>query len=123
MNFNEIVSKMADIVNSTVEFIKIVWAQQNAPEMLGAALAALVLFYRHTSPRDVLTRCGLALMISGALGNLIDRICFQYVRDFLHFNFFGYDFPVFNIADSVLCIGVFLIIVAFMLEERRGGRA
>ena len=87
------------------------------------ALAALVLFYRHTSPRDVLTRCGLALMISGALGNLIDRICFQYVRDFLHFNFFGYDFPVFNIADSVLCIGVFLIIVAFMLEERRGGRA
>ncbi len=87
------------------------------------ALAALVLFYRHTSPRDVLTRCGLALMISGALGNLIDRICFQYVRDFLHFNFFGYDFPVFNIADSVLCIGVFLIIVAFVLEERRGGRA
>ena len=82
-----------------------------------------MLFYRHTSPRDVLTRCGLALMISGALGNLIDRICFQYVRDFLHFNFFGYDFPVFNIADSVLCIGVFLIIVAFMLEERRGGRA
>ena len=87
------------------------------------ALAALVLFYRHTSPRDVLTRCGLALMISGALGNLIDRICFQYVRDFLHFNFFGYDFPVFNIADSVLCIGVFLIVVAFVLEERRGGRA
>ena len=43
MNFNEIVSKTADIVNSTVEFIKIVWAQPNAPEMLGAALAALVL--------------------------------------------------------------------------------
>ena len=87
------------------------------------ALIVLFLFYRACEERDVWNRIALALMMSGALGNLIDRICFQYVRDFLHFNFFGYDFPVFNIADSVLCIGVFLIIVAFVLEERRGGRA
>ena len=78
------------------------------------ALAALVLFYRHTSPRDVLTRCGLALMISGALGNLIDRICFQYVRDFLHFNFFGYDFPVFNIADICVVWGILLGAVYYL---------
>ena len=56
-------------------------------------------------------------MMSGALGNLIDRLCFQYVRDFLSFNFFGYEFPVFNIADCALCIGVFLIVGKMVLEE------
>ena len=85
------------------------------------ALVALALFYRHTSPQDKWTRCGLALMISGAIGNLIDRICFHYVRDFLHFNFFGYDFPVFNVADSALCIGVFIILLVFFVQERKGG--
>jgi signal peptidase II len=60
-------------------------------------------------------------MIGGAAGNLIDRLLLNYVRDFLNFYIFGYDFPVFNIADSVLCIGVFILLLASILEDRKNG--
>ena len=54
---------------------------------------------------------GYAFLLGGAIGNLIDRIIYGYVIDFLDFNIFGYNFPIFNIADMGIVIGIFLIIV------------
>ena len=51
-----------------------------------------------------------SLLIGGILGNLFDRIIYGYVVDFFDFKFFGYDFPVFNIADICIVISIFLII-------------
>lgn len=62
---------------------------------------------------------GLALMIAGTFGNLFDRIVHGYVRDMLSFVIFGYDFPVFNVADISLVIGVGFICLAVLLEEIR----
>ncbi len=83
------------------------------------ALIAMILFYRNQDRSNVLVQTALVLMMAGTVGNFIDRLCFQYVRDFLDFILLGYDFPVFNIADSALCIGVFLIIADVFLENKR----
>ena len=50
-------------------------------------------------------------LIGGILGNLIDRVFYGYVIDFFDFNIFGYNFPIFNISDSFIVIGVMLIFI------------
>ena len=56
-------------------------------------------------------------MIAGAVGNFIDRIRIQGVVDFLDFTVFGYDFPVFNVADMCLNIGVVLFIIGVVFFD------
>ena len=57
------------------------------------------------------------MVIAGALGNLIDRLRLGYVIDFLDFKIFGYDFPVFNVADCLITIGCFFLIIISLLEK------
>ncbi|MBS4211918.1 MULTISPECIES: signal peptidase II [Neobacillus] len=60
----------------------------------------------------------LAFMLGGAIGNFIDRVVRKEVVDFIHTFIFGYNFPVFNIADSALVIGVGLLMIQMLLEEK-----
>lgn len=85
---------------------------------LAAAVAiGVMIWYLIYKNPNRLTQFALAMMISGAAGNLIDRLLLGYVRDFLHFYIFTYDFPIFNVADSCLTIGVILLILASFLED------
>lgn len=61
----------------------------------------------------------LALVLGGALGNFIDRLVMGEVVDFLQFTFGTYTFPIFNIADSCIVIGVGLIILDTILDGKR----
>lgn len=81
------------------------------------ALVGMFLFYRHSEKGDYLSRIALSLMMAGTLGNFIDRILFQHVRDFIDFIVFGYDFPVFNIADMALFFGVVIIFLDVFMES------
>lgn len=83
-------------------------------------LIGMAVFYKNTSSSDTLTKIGIVLMMAGTLGNLIDRLVFHYVRDFFDFIIFGYDFPVFNIADMSLCIGIGCIVLSVLLESYGG---
>lgn len=57
------------------------------------------------------------LLLGGILGNIIDRVVYGYVIDFLNFYIFSYDFPVFNVADIGIVIGVFLLIIEMCRSE------
>jgi signal peptidase II len=61
--------------------------------------------------KDLLSQLGYAFIIGGALGNLVDRLQYGAVVDFLQFHLYNHFFPVFNVADSAISIGVVLIFV------------
>ena len=62
--------------------------------------------------RNGVLKIGIALIIGGALGNLIDRLSLGYVVDFLDFHAAGYHWPAFNVADSAITVGVGLLLLA-----------
>ena len=77
-----------------------------------AAIASIVflIWMAKTPKQQRLLSISFALILSGAVGNLIDRVLFGYVIDFLDFHWAGYHFAAFNIADSVIFIGAALMI-------------
>ncbi len=75
------------------------------------ALYFLFKLYRDSIKKQAYLRFSIILMIAGTIGNFIDRLIFNHVRDFLNFYIFTYDYPVFNVADMALVIGVGLIIL------------
>ena len=85
----------------------------------GLALVAVLYLYFKEYREDSRGRFGLALVLGGALGNMVDRFLTGQVVDFLDFIIFTYDFPIFNIADSALTIGVFLFIIVTFLDEKK----
>jgi signal peptidase II len=72
-------------------------------------------------PRGVhaLLAGGLALVLGGALGNVIDRIRLGYVIDFIHFHWDRAYFPAFNVADSAITVGAACLLLDALLEARR----
>lgn len=86
-----------------------------------AAAAVMVIVYSLKSPaQDRLLQTGLALILGGALGNLYDRLAYGYVVDFLDFYISRYRWPTFNIADTAISIGVFLLAVEIIRHEAPG---
>ena len=82
--------------------------------LVGISVIVLLLISKYISSTIEFTKLSVVsygLLIGGIFGNLIDRIFRGFVIDFLNFNILGYNFPVFNIADTMIVIGVILMFI------------
>jgi signal peptidase II len=82
------------------------------------AIGLIVSFFRKLSPGDRLSALALGLILGGAVGNLLDRLIHGAVVDFLRIQLWaGYTWPDFNVADSVIVIGVALLVIELFASE------
>lgn len=86
----------------------------------GAAIGALLVFLRRADTDTPLLLFALSGVLGGALGNLLDRLCYGEVIDFLDFHWRGYHWPAFNVADSCITLGVVgLLFYSFWGEGKK----
>jgi len=78
---------------------------------------SLMFSYKQNKLNDVL----FAMLFGGILGNLLDRIFYSYVRDFISFEFGSYVFPTFNIADTLIVISVIALVIVGIIGEKKNG--
>ena len=89
--------------------------------LLGVAVSTGIFLWLRSNPRgQALVAAALALILGGALGNVIDRVRLGHVTDFIDFYVGSWHFAAFNIADSAITCGAGLLILDMMLESRRG---
>lgn len=81
-------------------------------------IIGIIYYIQKAAKGKMLFGVSLGFMLGGAIGNFIDRVFRNEVVDFVNTYIFGYDFPVFNIADSALVIGVAMLMIQMLLEER-----
>jgi len=85
--------------------------------VLALAASTLVLYlYVTTAPGERLQRIALGLILGGALGNIIDRIRWDMVVDFMQVGVAGHYWPIFNVADSAVTIGAILLAYAYLFR-------
>lgn len=86
-----------------------------------ALIGIVVIFLLHKYVFKDVTRCyevlAYGMLVGGILGNLVERIIYMGVTDFFKFNIFGYNFPIFNVADIFICVGGFLLILDVVRSE------
>lgn len=82
--------------------------------------AALVAALRHTPRSDWRNALPFAMVISGALGNVVDRVRFGYVVDFVQWYWRDFHWPVFNLADSCIVVGAALLVIGSLWPAKQG---
>lgn len=85
------------------------------------ALVAIYLYFIRNNNLNRLESISYGLLIGGILGNLVDRIIYGYVIDYLDFKIINYDFPIFNIADICIVISIILIGIIVIVGEINEG--
>ena len=87
---------------------------------LGVLAAGVMVYLLRMHAGQTLFCLALSLLLGGAVGNVIDRLLYSYVIDFLDFYYDTWHFPAFNVADSAITVGAGLLILDELLRVRRG---
>ncbi|KKI93720.1 peptidase A8 [Bacillus sp. SA1-12] len=80
-------------------------------------IVGIIYYIQKYTKNNKVMGVALGLMLGGAIGNFIDRLFRKEVVDFINTYIFTYDFPIFNVADSSLCIGVGLLFIHMLFFE------
>ena len=97
-------------------------ASWRLPFFIGVSLVAaivIIIAYNKLREDQRLAQVSLAMIFSGAVGNLIDRVRLGEGIDFLDAHWYQHHWPAFNVADSLICVGVFLLAFDMLREEKR----
>ena len=88
-------------------------------------MSLFLVWYLTRAPRQAkLLNVGLALILGGAIGNLIDRVRIGKVIDFIHVHYADvWHYPIFNVADIAICVGVAIVVIDMLfLEGKRNAK-
>ena len=99
------------------------WSILEDQRILLLIISVIVLFlinkFMNKEELTKLENISYGMIIGGILGNLFDRIFFGYVIDFIDFKIFGYNYPVFNLADSFIVIGIILMFIISFKKNKK----
>lgn len=110
--------------NEGIAFSMLAWLHDGGLAALTVVVIAFVLYlWWSNPPHRVLARFGFALIIGGAIGNLIDRVLLGYVVDYVLFHLPSWSFAVFNLADAFITVGAGLVILEEVIGWYRERRA
>ena len=83
------------------------------------AIGAIIFLFLKVKAHEKTLALSFSLILSGAVGNLIDRLRYGEVVDFLDFHLFSHHWPAFNIADSAICVGIGLMALELLKGDRK----
>lgn len=95
----------------------IMWGMRLLLIVITIVILIGIIFYQKKFKINKRNILAFSLLYAGIIGNLIDRIFYGHVIDFLDFKIFNYDYPVFNVADICIVLGICLIIIAIIKKE------
>lgn len=87
------------------------------------AVIVIVVWLRRLREHERITAVGLALILGGAIGNLLDRTLYGHVVDFIDWHYGGWHWPAFNLADSAILLGATLVVLASLRSDDKAKAA
>ncbi len=97
------------------------WSILEDQRILLLIISVIVLFlinkFMNKEELSKLENISYGMIIGGIIGNLFDRIIYSYVIDFIDFRIFGYNYPVFNLADTFIVIGIIIMVIITIRKE------
>lgn len=128
MSLNETVVIIKRFFNITyVHNTGVAWSMLSHNSFLVVIISLIVimgilLYIKNNNPDSLTEKFAYSLVLGGALGNFINRIVFGYVIDFIDVKIFNYDYPIFNLADIFIVVGVFMLVI-YTWRKENGNRS
>ena len=126
INVNESIEIIKNLLNITnVRNTGVAWSLFDNQQILVLSVSTIIIigiiaYIIKNKPNTISEKLAYSLILGGAMGNLIERIIHGYVIDFIDVYIFGYNYPIFNLADTFIVIGaIWLIIISWRGEHGR----